>query len=355
MSIDKKEIPNLIKQQLKVIKELYEIKPQYGKYYIFTNLPKVKVDDLREQILRLIEVSREAKKVLEDCNAYTPNESIKVTENIISNLPPLSTYNLIVRNEILQQIEETLNEKRFVTVSAFVGAGKTTLAIKYGDRQTQAKKKIVRFINADSADKVLEAYRQLAKEFTIYVIDEKEENIIRLGHERIANLNSAILFIFDNVEDHKDIEPYLNSIINILNDKAQVIITTKNNNLSDDIENIILESFSKKEAILYLKKSLKNRLNKKDIDKLVEDFGSNDAASPYRLSKAVAYLKANKLLKVNDYINYFKNSKDDHIETILLLQLLEKSPLAWQILQYSADVDPDFISIKIFKELFFNR
>nr|WP_233417569.1 NTPase [Rickettsia conorii] len=167
--------------------------------------------------------------------------------------------------------------------------------MKYGDRQTQAKKKIVRFINVDSADKVLEAYRQLAKEFTIYVIDEKEENIIRLVHERIANLNSAILFIFDNVEDHKDIEPYLNSI------KAQVIITTKNNNLSDDIENIILvESFSKKEAILYLKKSLKNRLNKKDIDKLVEDFGSNDAASPYRLSKAVAYLKANKLLKVND-------------------------------------------------------
>ena len=131
-----------------------------------------------------------------------------------------------------------------------------------------------------------------------------------------------------------------------------MIITTKNNNLSDDIENIILESFSKKEAILYLKKSLKNRLNKKDIDKLVEDFGSNDAASPYRLSKAVAYLKANKLLKVNDYIHYFKNSKDDHIETVLLLQLLEKSPLAWQILQYSADLDPDFISIEIFKELF---
>ncbi|QWB85983.1 hypothetical protein JRD95_00025 [Rickettsia parkeri] len=208
---------------------------------------------------------------------------------------------MIVHNEILQQIEETLNEKRFVTISAFAGAGKTTLAIKYGDRQTQAKKKIVRFINVDSADKVLEAYKQLAKEFTIYVIDEKEENIIRLVHERIANLNSAILFIFDNVEDHKDIEPYLNSIINILNDKTQVIITTKNNNLSDDIENIILvESFSKKEAILYLKKSLKNRLNKKDIDKLVEDFGSNDAASPYRLSKAVAYLKANKLLKVND-------------------------------------------------------
>ncbi|MFP3120819.1 hypothetical protein GCO76_05150 [Rickettsia sp. R2] len=86
---------------------------------------------------------------------------------------------------------------------------------------------------------------------------------MRLVHERIANLNLAILFIFDNVEDHKYIEPYLNSIINILNDKVQVIITTKNNNLSNDIENIILESFSKKEAILYLKKSLKNRLTRK--------------------------------------------------------------------------------------------
>ncbi|MCX4079184.1 NTPase [Rickettsia rhipicephali] len=66
-----------------------------------------------------------------------------------------------------------------------------------------------------------------------------------------------------------------------------MIITTKNNNLSDDIENIILESFSKKEAILYLKKSLKNRLNKKDIDdKLVEGFGSNTM-----LHQLIGYLK----------------------------------------------------------------
>ncbi|WP_231726260.1 NTPase [Rickettsia rhipicephali] len=66
-----------------------------------------------------------------------------------------------------------------------------------------------------------------------------------------------------------------------------MIITTKNNNLSDDIENIILESFSKKETILYLKKSLKNRLNKKDIDdKLVEDFGSNTM-----LHHLIGYLK----------------------------------------------------------------
>jgi tetratricopeptide (TPR) repeat protein len=353
LSIDKKEIPNLIKQQLKVIKELYEIKPQYGKYYIFTNTPNVKADDLREQILRLIEVSPEAKEVLEDSNAYTTNESIKVTENIISNLPSLSTYNLIIRNEILQKIEETLNEKRFVTVSAFAGTGKSTISIEYGSKQRDEAKKIVRFIYADSADKIFEAYRQLAKEFAIYTIGEKEEDIIRLVHERIANLRPAILFIFDNVEKYKDIESYLNGIMNMPNDKTQVIITTRNNNLGEDITNIELKPFNREEAILYLVESLGDRLNEQDISNLLAELSSEDAfILPYSLSKAVAYLKENKLLKVDDYINYFKNSKDDHIETVLLLQLLEKSPLAWQILQYSAHLDPDFISIEIFKELF---
>ncbi|QQV74492.1 hypothetical protein H6P87_00026 [Rickettsia tillamookensis] len=353
LSIDKKEIPNLIKQQLKVIKELYEIKPQYGKYYIFTNSPNVKVDDLREQIFRLIEVSEEAKEVLEDSNAYTTNESIKVTENIISNLPPLSTYNLIVRNEILQEIEETLNEKRFITVSAFAGTGKSTIAIEYGSKQRDEAKKIVRFINADSADKIFEAYRQLAKEVAIYTIGEKEEDIIRLVHERIANLKPSTLFIFDNVEKYKDIESYLNGIMNMPNDKTQVIITTRNNKLSEDITNIKLKPFNREEAILYLVESLKDRLNKQDISNLLAELSSEDAfILPYSLSKAVAYLKENKLLRVDDYINYFKNSKDDHIETVLLLQLLEKSPLAWLILQCSAHLDPDFISIDIFKELF---
>ncbi|MFV0250753.1 MAG: hypothetical protein AB8U53_03030 [Rickettsia aeschlimannii] len=82
---------------------------------------------------------------------------------------------MIVCNEILQKIEETLNEKRFVTVSAFAGAGKTTLAIKYGDRQTQAKKKIVHFINLDSADKVLLKHVDNFKEFTIYVIEKRKK------------------------------------------------------------------------------------------------------------------------------------------------------------------------------------
>ncbi|WP_341790793.1 hypothetical protein [Rickettsia endosymbiont of Polydrusus tereticollis] len=94
--------------------------------------------------------------------------------------------------------------------------------MEYGRRQKEEVKKIVRFINADSADKIFEAYRQLAKEFTIYTIGEKEEDIIRLVHERIANLNSTILFIFDNVEEYKDIKPYIKGIMNIFKDKAQL-------------------------------------------------------------------------------------------------------------------------------------
>ncbi|CAK6510753.1 hypothetical protein [Rickettsia helvetica] len=91
--------------------------------------------------------------------------------------------------------------------------------------------------------------------------------------------------------------------MNISKDKAQVIITTKDKNLHGDLKlhkdlNVELEPFSKKEARLYLEQSLGNRLNNQDIYKLVEEFGSKDAASPYRLSKAVAHVKENKLLKV---------------------------------------------------------
>ncbi|WP_341790980.1 hypothetical protein [Rickettsia endosymbiont of Gonocerus acuteangulatus] len=140
--------------------------------------------------------------------------------------------------------------------------------------------------------------------------------------------------------------------MNIPKDKVQTIITTKNNKLSEDIENIILEPFNKDEATSYIKASLENRLNDQDINDLIKEFGSKDEVLPYSLSKAVVYLKENKLLKVNDYINFIRSNKDEHPETILLLEILKKSPIAWQMLQYSAHLDPDFISIDIFKELF---
>ena len=355
LKIDAQEILSLVKQQLKAIKEQYKIESKNRKDHIFTNSSNVKVDDLREQILRLIEVSEEAKEVLESSNNYI---FIKNDKNIISNLPLLSVHNIITREKVFQEIGNILSKEQCVIISAFAGTGKTTLAIDYGGKQRDEAKKIVRFINADSADKVLETYQKLAEELGINIKDETEESVvISLVNKKIANLKPFTLFIFDNVEKYKDIEPYLNGIINISKDKAQVIITTKDKNLHGDLKlhkdlNVELEPFSKKEARLYLEQSLGNRLNNQDIYKLVEEFGSKDAASPYRLSKAVAYVKENKLLKVNDYINYFKNSKDDHIETILLLQLLEKSPLTWQILQYSTHLDLDFISIEIFKELF---
>ncbi|KDO03095.1 hypothetical protein REISMN_03510 [Rickettsia tamurae subsp. buchneri] len=50
---------------------------------------------------------------------------------------------------------------------------------------------------------------------SFYTIGEREEDIIRLVHERVASLNSNTLFVFDNVEAYKDIEPYINGIMNM--------------------------------------------------------------------------------------------------------------------------------------------
>ncbi|GAA5251727.1 NTPase [Candidatus Rickettsia kedanie] len=63
-----------------------------------------------------------------------------------------------------------------------------------------------------------------------------------------------------------------------------MIITTRHNNLSDNIENIKLLPFSKEE---------------------VNELGDKEYVLPFKLSKAATYLKENKLLKVNDYINSY--------------------------------------------------
>ncbi|WP_233418937.1 NTPase [Rickettsia tamurae] len=63
------------------------------------------------------------------------------------------------------------------------------------------------------------------------------------------------------------------------NDKTQVIITTRNNNLSEDITNIKLKPFNIRTAITYLEKSLGNRLSNQDISNLIKELGSNDAVS----------------------------------------------------------------------------
>ncbi|WP_342169818.1 tetratricopeptide repeat protein [Rickettsia endosymbiont of Seladonia tumulorum] len=348
LNLEVKEIPNLARKQLKIIKEQYEIEHKNDKDYIFIKSSNIKVDDLREQILRLVEVSHEAKKILKDRNVY----SAGYIGSVNSNLPILSIHNLIHREEAFKQIDNALSKNSYVAISAFAGTGKTTLAKDYGRKQRDEAKKIVRFINADSAYKINEAYRQLAKELAIYITDKKEGEIIRLVCNKIANLNSNTLFIFDNVEAYKDIELYINGIMNIPKDKVQTIITTKNNKLSDDITNIELKPFNIKTAITYLENSLGNRFNNEDINDLIEELGNKDEVLPYSLSKAVAYFKKNKLLKVKDYLNFLRNNKDEQPETILLLEILEKSPVAWQMLQYSAYLDPDFISIDIFKKLF---
>ncbi|WP_341790982.1 lipase family protein [Rickettsia endosymbiont of Gonocerus acuteangulatus] len=65
LNLEIKEIPDLARKQLKTIKEQYkieEIEEENHKNYIFTNSPNINVDDLREQILRVVKVSKEAKK-----------------------------------------------------------------------------------------------------------------------------------------------------------------------------------------------------------------------------------------------------------------------------------------------------
>lgn len=77
-------------------------------------------------------------------NAY----SVNYTGSISSNLPTLSVYNLIRRENAFKQIDNALSKNSYVTISAFAGTGKITLAKDYSRKQIDDAKKIVCFINA---------------------------------------------------------------------------------------------------------------------------------------------------------------------------------------------------------------
>lgn len=342
-------------------KQLDELKSNYtidikddGKDYISANTA---VEDIREQITRLIEVNPEIKDALDNpITSSTVGENISaVMEDYLSRRPTLGHYvpleriqNFVGREEVFKQLDEVLDGEQCVALSGLDGIGKSSAALEYAYRQ-KSTGKIVRWFNADSKIKVNAEYRKIARELGLIVESLDPEIITGLVNSKMREVKSQTLFIFDNVEKYDDIKNHLMN----LPDKVKVFITTSNNNIKGSIQHIKLEPFSEKEARQYIKENIKERANDQDINDLIKITG----LLPYKLSKVVAYIESNKFTKVGKNIADIKKYllNDLHrSETDLLFKILRKTPgntVAWQILQYAAYLDPDFISIDIIKEL----
>ncbi len=342
--------------QLKIIKEQYKIGFALGKKYIILNQQTVDsetltVEKIRQELLRLIEVDSAIKDLLENITIYS-----EVHNNSIAHYLPERIHNFIGREKVFTQIDEILSidTNQCVAINAFAGTGKSSTALEYGHReqdknQKKGTAKIVRWFDSDTSDKIEISYRNLAESLGIDKTRDKKI-LINLVNDAITRLDKPMLFIFDNLENYQDAEEYLTNLPRKL---VKVIITTRDDNLLGNLkQHIRLEPFSRKDAEKYININLPGRANDRNTKDLIETLGNKEGdVLPYRLEKAVAYLKEKNLCSIENYIKNIKENPDDKIVTAMLLQLVDTSPLAWQILQYSAHLDPDSISIEIFKQL----
>lgn len=340
------------KQQLIELKNKFKIDVGWNKKHLRINdsvymEKELIIDDIRDQLATLIKVLQ-IKEVLEKSR---PNSNNLSKVKLINYLAYERVEKFTARESVLADIERTLTNNKSVAIIAFPGTGKSSCALEYAYKKKEAKgienKKIVRWFNADSPEKIITEYNQLATELEVD-IKQPQEMIIRLVNNRLNEVGYPVLFIFDNVEDYSHISNYLLNIPQ----GVRVVITSRNSNLSDKMPIVPLEPFNKEEAKKYLNDSLPNRLNDDDVETLIKKAG----LTPFKLEKVVAYLKNNEFITVAKYLEEiaaYVDKKSNQPETEMLLKLAQgnQSP-AWHILQYAAKLDADFISIEIFKKIF---
>jgi ATP/maltotriose-dependent transcriptional regulator MalT len=122
--------------------------------------------------------------------------------NIIANDLPARINNFVGREEVLSKINEILSTNQVVVINAFAGTGKSSTALEYGHLQSKAGK-IVRWFNADSADKIKENYKQLASDLGIDIThidtEQQQKILVNSVNNALAKLGKPMLLIFDEL------------------------------------------------------------------------------------------------------------------------------------------------------------
>jgi hypothetical protein len=348
---------SLITQQLVALKAQYriaiEIEIGGGAYYQLNEKNLVPIEDLRERILRLLEAHVTDGKV----KAFLETHEQELLPSLpplklASYLPPSLGSQYILRVEDLDRIDYLLATQAYVIISGEPGFGKTSLATEYGHRQKNrpSHAKIVIRMDADSQEKIHGEYRNIATQLGIHTEQQTPEMIMRLVYNEISNSQKPVLLIFDNVESHAYIAPY----IDYLPAGIKALITTRDSRLVEGVPTIKIKPFTHREAQQYIESSpIKDRTNREEVQALIHYYAKgSDYVLPYHLNRAVSIIKQQPIGGIKNYLAFVNAHPDEEGELMLQQKLMSKSKLAWPMLQYAAYLDPDTIDLRIFEQLF---
>lgn len=335
----------LSQKQLQEIKSQYKIIPSTN-YIIVSD--KIPIEHLREWIYRIVQVNPAVKDFLEDINIQQFSDTTKTDKKeIIASYIPHDKLEYPIAMESLNKINEILIKDQQVIITGLPGSGKSYYALEYA--YTQKDRVIVRWLNADCADKIDIEYRNLACELGINTqLNHNKHVIVNLVNNKIASSKVPLLIVFDDVVEYEHIKDYLLN----LPSNTKVIITTRNLNLNNKFKSIKLGPLSRDVATRYIKIRIGDRISTSDTEKLADVLTTHySEILPYKLSQTVAYIENNTLLTIEKCIEHLKNNKNFEGEITMLATLLKSTPLAYDIIQYAARLDSDFIDIDILKEI----
>ncbi|XP_077299625.1 uncharacterized protein LOC143920574 [Arctopsyche grandis] len=178
--------------------------------------------------------------------------------------PPVKSFE--GRIEELKKIHDALMEKSTAVISRAVfvvglgGIGKTELSKKYALKYKEYYYNRV-FINSEKSETIQNSFKELAKQMKIQIsFEEERDSVVTEIYSRLHK-SGKTLVIFDNVEEYKDIKPFIFN--NSADDNCVHTLITSRCQKWDigekgDIKLIYLNKFTEDEAVAYFMKYLKD-------------------------------------------------------------------------------------------------
>jgi tetratricopeptide (TPR) repeat protein/DNA-binding CsgD family transcriptional regulator len=285
------------------------------------------------------------------------------SEVFVYNLPQIN-INFTGRSDDFMAIKNNfLKENIGVITQAIVGSGgigKTQLATEFAYRSINNREyDAVLWITADSYNKINDTYIELADRLNINIDNLNSTAIKKVIHNELIERYKIkkILFILDNVSQEEEIEPFLTELRGQwpIDSKTHVLISTRNQHFS--FPSLILDVFTQKEALLFIKKHLAYE-NEQNIIKLIELLHYY----PLALEQAVGYIKQHTNIKdyiemynnkTQRYLNLFSGNIDEHQETLwktVFISLSKLSNNAKEMLYISTYFESNDIQLDFFNQ-----
>ena len=270
-------------------------------------------------------------------------EKVVTKKLIFSDNLPLSNPYYLKRKESIE-LDMRLDREDVIVISGAGGTGKSTLAAEYGRACKENDCWQVRWITGTQIE---EEFLKLGQEMGIETVNLRSEDLRNKVYKYLEELGprQVVLLIFDKVENREKIEKYLSNLPN----NTKIIITARNGQLLKGREPIEMYGFNKGEGIAYLKKALKRKVDEKEAEEIVKIVGE----SPFRLSKAVAYLNDHSLQSVDAFIANYTNIKTGETHNaeiyseveLLFGNIKEDSAGSWKLLKYLAFLDVEGVPL----------